>query len=194
MSKQFKRYRLHAGFLRVGEFTYREAELELRASFFKWFLAKQHIRVPAGESCMELTIPASMTDPFRKGKTLIIAASGDAECPVEAMRRLQAIDYHRSPCAPLLCVGRYQQKSFTREYVVRSLQQIAITADLGQGAWNRHSFRRGAATWAAQVGVSECEIQILGRWPSDAHKAYIEFSLEQQVSLSKRFQNRHSQP
>jgi len=141
-----------AGFLRVGEFTYRETDRELGAFFSKWFLTKQHIRIPAGESYMELTIPASKTDPFRKGITLTIAASGDPACPVNSMRRLQAIDYHQPPSAPLFCIGRQQQLAFTREHVVRRLQQIAITAGLGQGAWNGHSFRRGAATWGSTSG------------------------------------------
>jgi len=74
-----------AGFLRVGKFTYSETDRELGASFSKWFLTKQHIRIPAGESYMELTIPASKTDPFRKGITLTIAASGDPACPVNSM-------------------------------------------------------------------------------------------------------------
>ena len=65
-------------------------------------------------------------------------------------------------------------------------------AGLGSGCWNGHSFRRGAATWAAEVGISETEIQTLGRWRSDAYKAYIEYSPEEQIALSRRFQtNRH---
>ena len=134
-----------AGFLRVGEFTYRETDRELGAFFSKWFLTKQHIHIPAGESYMELTIPASKRDPFRKGITLTIAASGDAACPVHGMRRLQAIDHHLPPSAPLFCIRRHQQLAFTREHVVRRLQQIAITTGLGQGTWNGHSFGRGAA-------------------------------------------------
>jgi len=55
-----------AGFLRVGEFTYRETDRELEASFSNWFLIPHHFCIPAGESYMELTIPASKTDPFRK--------------------------------------------------------------------------------------------------------------------------------
>jgi len=54
--------------------------------------------------------------------------------------------------------------------------------------WNGHSFRRGAATWAAQVGMAETEIQTLGHWKSDAYKAYIEYSDSERISLSKRFQ------
>jgi len=55
-----------AGFLPVGEFTYRESDPELGASFSNWNLTKQHIRIPAGESYMQLTILASKTDPFPK--------------------------------------------------------------------------------------------------------------------------------
>ena len=55
--------------------------------------------------------------------------------------------------------------------------------------WNGHSFRslRGAATWAAQVGITETEIQTLGRWKSDTYKAYIEYSDTERITLSKRF-------
>ena len=123
-----------AGFLRVGEFTYKEADRELEASFSKWFLTKQHIAMSRDRTYLELMLPASKTDPFRKGITLTIAASHDAGCPVAAMRRLQEIDTHRPPHAPLFCVDRYKQLAFTREYVVRSLQQILITAGLGLGS------------------------------------------------------------
>ena len=71
-----------AGFLRVGEFTYRETDLELGASFSKWFLTKQHICIPPWESYTELTIPAWKTDPSCKGITLIIPVSSDTACPV----------------------------------------------------------------------------------------------------------------
>jgi len=99
-----------------------------------------------------------------------------------------SLDTHRPPHSPLFCSGRVEQQAFTREYVVQQLQHLALTAVLGQGSWNGHSFRRGAATWAAQVGIPDSEIQILGRWRSDAYKAYIEFSNRERISLSKRFQ------
>ena len=67
-------------------------------------------------------------------------------------------------------------------------RQLAMTAGLSHGRWNGHSFRRGAATWAADVGISETEIQTLGRWRSDAYKAYIEYSDTERILLSKRFQ------
>ena len=74
---------------------------------------------------------------------------------------------------------------------MQKLQQLALTVGLEQGMWNGQSFRRGAATWAAQVGIPETEIQTLGRWRSDAYKRYIEYSIQEQLSLSKRFQRSH---
>jgi len=160
----------------VGEFTYTEADRELGGSFSKWFLTKQHISISRDRTYLELMLPASKTDPFGKGITLTIAASHNAGCLVAAMKRLQEIDAHRPPQAPLYCVDRYKQHAFTREYVVRSLQQISITTGLGYGSWNGHSFRSGAATWASEVGITKAEIRILGRWRSDAYKAYSEYS------------------
>jgi len=177
-----------AGFLRVGEFTYKQADRDLGPTFSSWFLTKGSVTIRASERYMEVILPASKTDPFRKGITLTIAASYDNACPIHAMREFFAQDTHRPPHAPLFCIGRDRQQAFTREYVVLKLQQLALTAGLGQGTWNGHSFRRGAATWAAEVGISESEIQTLGRWRSDAYKRYIEYSNRERISLSKRFQ------
>ena len=138
---------------------------------------------------MELTLPGSKTDPFRKGIRLTIAATRDEGCPIDAMKHLERIDSHRPNPAPLFCVGKYDQHPLTREYVVAQLQQLASIAGLGQGTWNGHAFRRGAATWAAEAGMSDTQIQTLGRWKSDAYKLYIEYSCEERIALSKRFQH-----
>jgi len=177
-----------AGFLPIREFTYREADKELGNSFPQWFLTKKSIQVAGDGAHMELTIPASKTDPFRKGITLTIAATLDEGCPVQAMKQLQATDTHRSAHVLLFCIGKHKQQAFTWEYVVQRLQYLATIVGLGQGRWNEHSFRRGAATWAAQVGITEAEIQTLGRWRSYAYKVYIEYTREEHIALSRRFQ------
>jgi len=152
-----------AGFLRVGEFTYKQADKELGPTFPNWFLTKGCIKTRASGGYMEVTLPASKTDPFRKGINLTIATSYDNACPVSAMKQSLARDTHRAPHEPIFCIGRYEQRALTREYIVLKLQQLAITAGLGEGMWNSHSFCRGAAMWAAEVRISESEIQTLGR-------------------------------
>jgi len=83
---------------------------------------------------------------------------------------------HRPYQPPLFCIGSLEQEVFSQEYVVHKLQGLALTAGLGHCMWNGHSFRRGAAPWAAQGGISNTEIQTLGRWNSDAYQAHIEYS------------------
>ena len=146
---------------------------------------------------MELTLPSLTTDPFRKGIKLTIAASNDQGCPVASMKNLLALDTHRHHLFPQFCIGHQEELPFTREYVVDQLQVLAVQCGLGQGSWNGHSFRRGAATWTAEVGISDAEIQTLGRWRSDAYKAYIQYSPKEQINLSRRFQingNQRQQP
>ena len=69
-----------------------------------------------------------------------------------------------------------EQQHFTREYVVQKLRELGIHSGLGVAAQNGHSFRCGAGTWAAEVGISEAQIQTPGGCRSDAYKAYIEYS------------------
>ncbi len=55
--------------------------------------------------------------------------------------------------------------------VLRDLLQLA---GHDSSKFASHSFRRGAATTAAAVGVPSWLIQDLGRWASDCYKRYIE--------------------
>ena len=112
---------------------------------------------------MELTLPATETDPFRKGIKLILVSTSDEGCPVQAIKRLIEIDTYRPPLAPLFYISKYDQRPFSREYMVQKLQTMAIFAGLGTGSWKGHSYRWGAATWVVEVGVLEREIRILGR-------------------------------
>lgn len=138
---------------------------------------------------IELTPPAPIIDPFQQGIQLIIAGSHDRACPVRVMKQLLAIDTHGPPRAPLFSVGRIEQQPFTRAYVVQQLRELGIHSGLRVAGWNGHNFRRGAATWAAEVGIFEAQIQTQGRWRSDAYKAYIEYSQAERISLSQWFQD-----
>lgn len=97
-----------AGFLLVGEFTYRATDLELGATFSNWFLTKSSIRLIARWEHIELTLPATKTDPFRKEIKLIITASKDEGCLVQAMKSLIEIVTHRPRLPPLFYVGKYE--------------------------------------------------------------------------------------
>jgi len=56
-----------AGFLPIGEFTYRTLDLQMGPAFPTPFLRKCSIQLIQHDEHIELTLPASKTDPFRQG-------------------------------------------------------------------------------------------------------------------------------
>ena len=68
-----------AAFLRVDEFTYSAKDLD-NPDFSQWFLTRRSVTLH--EDHLELILPASKTDSFRRGITLKVAALGDDACLV----------------------------------------------------------------------------------------------------------------
>ena len=61
----------------------------------------------------------------------------------------------------------------TYSFVCRELNKCISLIGLNPKFYKCHSFRIGAATYAASLGFSENAIQTMGRWKSDAIKRYI---------------------
>ena len=78
-----------AGFLRDGECTYKAADTDLGPSFWSWFLTKSSIRIRRDGADMEVELTSSKTDPFRKGITLVIAATNDTHQQKYILRQKQ---------------------------------------------------------------------------------------------------------
>ena len=168
-----------AAFLRVGEFTYTARDLH-QEDFGEWFLTRRSVRLY--ENRLDLTLPASKMDLFRRGITLTVAASGDNACAVRALRRL--FRWEASPGDPLFGLP---EAPFTRQLVTEQLRQSL--ASLGvEGHYSGHSFRRGAATSAHEAGLSVDETQLLGRWKSDSYRLYIVTHPERILLASQRHQ------
>ena len=117
----------------MGEFTYKAADQALGPSFGNWFLTKASVCVLGGGTHIQLILPSSKTDPFRKGIKLIIAATNDLGCPVYAMQELLTIDSHRNQDSPSFGMGQWKQLTFAREHVVKRLRELAIISGLGSG-------------------------------------------------------------
>ena len=147
----------------MGEFTYNNVE----SDFSSWNLTRGSVSLL--EDRLFLVLPASKTDPFRRGVTLTIPAATDEACAVKSLRNL----FERFPKAYYQPLFPTRAGTFSRNYVTRQLQKGVCTLGY-EGNYTGHSFRRGAATSARLAGLSEEEIQLLGRWRSNSYRLYIE--------------------
>ena len=66
-----------------------------------------------------------------------------------------------------------QGRPLTKSRFVAEVWKGLTAAGLDQAAFAGHSFCIGVATAAAQAGVSDSVIQMLGRWNSTAFLSYI---------------------
>jgi integrase len=175
-----------AAFLRVGEFTWTAADLST-ADFCSWHITRRSVQFAEDDSRAYLTLPASKTDPFRIGITITIAAAPDAACPVKSLRHL--FEKHPLPSySPLFTLtGAAPDPAFTRTKVINRLRDLLLELGI-PGNYSGHSFRRGAATWARSIGIPDADLQLLGRWKSDAYKRYIEVHPEHVYHVSRRLQ------
>lgn len=170
-----------AAFLRIGEFTYSTSDRQ-DDDFSKWFLTRRSVRLY--DNYLELTLPASKTDPFRQGITLTIAAINDEACPVQALRHL----FQKWPATSTSPLFEEPKKGdFTRDTVTTVLRLMLRSAGI-EGHYSGHSFRRGAATSAREAGLSDEEIQLLGRWKSDSYRLYIVTHPARILAASRRHQ------
>ena len=152
------------GLLRVSEYT-----SNARYSFNQnTTLLRSDISFNNNFSIMFITVKASKTDPFRSGCVIRIAAVEDPICPVKAMRAYLQI--RSSTPGPLFQVS--MGSFLIRQDIVLLLRRcLPRQIDL-----NTHSFRIGGASMAAAAGIPDSQIQILGRWASDAYKRYLRIS------------------
>ena len=124
-------------------------------------------------SVLEVRIKASKTDVFRKGVTVVLGATRDELCPVAAVLGYMA--------EPRPAQGSYPGPFFvfsngsplTREKFVKELRSGLRLAGIQAENYAGHSFRIGAATTAANQGLSDSLIKTLGRWESAAYMLYI---------------------
>ena len=72
----------------------------------------------------------------------------------------------------------------TRARLVLHLRSALEQCGIESSQYSGHSFRIGAASAAAQAGIEDSVIQMLGRWHSSAYLRYIRIPREQLASIS----------
>ena len=166
------------GFLRAGEFTVRTQEDFDPA--FALMLEDVAVDRHANPTMVRIRLKQSKTDPFRKGVAVFLGRTGADLCPVAAL--LAYIAVRPVSRGPLFV---FRDGSFlTRERLVVAVRQALQQAGKDPTRFAGHSFRIGAATTAAQVGLEDSLIKMLGRWESSAYHRYIQTPRDTLANLS----------
>lgn len=127
-----------------------------------------------------LLLPSSKTDPFRLGTPLVIPRVGGVECPYAALRLLcPAARHHGAPLFGLQDGYRPLSRAIFLHHLRLALSRLGLDDKQFAG----HSFRRGAATWAAAQGIDAETIKLLGRWNSDCYKRYVDRSATERQTM-----------
>ena len=168
------------GFLRSGELTAPAAtNFDPQSTLLLSDIALDSHEAPA---VVAVTLKRSKTDPFRLGVTLFLGKTGDVVCPVKSLASYLAMRHKGH--GPLFV---FQDGSYlTRPKLVSALKEALTSIGIDHGQYNGHSFRIGAATTAAQRGIPDSTIQMLGRWQSAAYLRYIQTPRSQLTSISAR--------
>ena len=131
-----------------------EVAIPSRNSFDpSYYLAWEDLAVNSCENptFMQLTLIGLKTDPFRQEVKITIGCTGDKCC---------------DKAGPLFKLP--SGVPMTRPYFVGKVREVLSNLGLAARSYAGHSFRVGAATTIAMVGIEDSLIQTLGCWRSSA--------------------------
>ena len=130
----------------------------------------------ANPSMAKIKLKKSKTDPFRQGVDIYVGRTFGQLCPVAVILAYLAV---RGPgTGPLFMFadGRF----LMQDRFVTKVREALTAAGLDCS----HSLRIGAATTAAQKGIKDSTIKMLGRWQSCAYLLYIRTPRDQLARVS----------
>ncbi|XP_056612778.1 LOW QUALITY PROTEIN: uncharacterized protein LOC130428625 [Triplophysa dalaica] len=122
---------------------------------------------------MSFSIKQSKTDQTRRGHFIYIF---NLHSPIQPYQTLLAYLHFRKSQTKTTSDPLFVDESnrpATRFWFQKHLKAVLLLSGIPADHFSGHSFRIGAATTAAQKGLSHTQIQALGRWTSEALKSYI---------------------
>ena len=143
----------------------------------------------SGTRFMSVMIKASKTDKTCKGYLVHIGCSGKQVCAVCAMSSYLASKYHKfGDSGPLYKF--INGTVLTKPLFVTMTRTYLAMIGVNPAKYTGHSYRVGGATTAAEAGLNEWEIKLMGRWSSNAYQTYIKTSVDTIINFSPRIVNK----
>lgn len=168
-----------SGFLRFSELS------NIRLCDIKW-----------KDEYIEIKIPKSKTDIYRKGN-VIIAKTGNDMCPISWLSKyisllqlnVSASDYLFTAITFKKSTGVYKVCNASKPLSYTRAREIMLSAlnniGLDGSQFSLHSLRSGGATAASNNNVPDRLLKVHGRWASDKAKdGYIDDSIQKKLLVS----------
>ena len=166
------------GFFRLGELLPESANAFNEATDLAWGdVAVDNRQDP---TMIQIHLKKSKTQQFGPGVDIVLGATGVPLCPVKAI--VKYIAERGSQTGPFFL--NPNKTAVTKSQFISRFRSILQLIGLPQFDYAGHSFRIGAATTAASLGIEDSMIQTLGRWHSAAFLQYIRTPKEQLAAIS----------
>ena len=107
--------------------------------------------------------------PLRQGVYLCLGKTNSIVCPINSMLFYLTVRKGSPGSLFIMKNGQFLTQQLFGTQLDSTLQEAGQNTKHN----NTHSFRKGAATSAHDAGISEANIQMLGRCKSNAYKSYI---------------------
>lgn len=171
-----------ACFFRMGEFTYDTFDESVH-------FTRSDVRFSDDGKSATITLKKSKTDQGRKGIEIAIPyANGAPYCPSSLLKEWLQATRRRAPNSPLFFLPGF---NFAKGRVVEALRNALREAGYKAERFSGHSFRSGAATWAASIGIEADRIKILGRWSGDSFMRYIRTPMADHLAAASKILTTH---
>lgn len=125
-------------------------------------------QVLLGSDSVRIYISRSKTDVFGRGIWLRIGAVGGIACPVALITRYMGV---RPQGVQLLLHA--DGSPLTKFQFQSVFKRLLVSLGCNSSEFGTHSFRIGAATEAARLGLSDDVVKRIGRWRSSRFGGYI---------------------
>ncbi len=166
------------GFFRLGELLPASTQIGQDTAVVMW----RDVAVDSRDNprMIRIHLRRSKCDQFGVGADIVLGRTGLSLCPVTAVVQYIAV----RGSGPGIFFRRPDVSVVTKAWFTEQLRSVLSACGLPQQLYAGHSFRIGAATTAAMVGVEDATIQTLGRWQSAAYLQYVRMPSEQLARLS----------
>ncbi len=134
----------------------------------------------AAPQMVQIHLKQSKCDQAGVGADIVMGITGTALCPVTAI--LHYIEARGTQAGPFFVSS--SQRPVVKPWFIKQIRLILAGIGLPHHQYASHSFRSGAATTAALVGLEDSAIQTLGRWHSSAFLQYIQTPKDHLAAMS----------